>query len=120
MEKAKQQVKIFAIFYGFVGVLNILALIISGTANYVFMALLSFAFALALYNASKDITKYRLALIVAVIVLIVTGYELIGVSVESKAFFYVAESIIELILVFYVIKLLNTFRKEAKEEKKEK
>ena len=120
MEKAKQQVKIFAIFYGFLGILNILAMIIGGTLSYMFATILAFVFALTLYRTSQDITKYSYALIIAIIELVVVGYEVIGLLINGVGLFYVASSIIELILVVYAISLLNMFRKEVKEEKKEK
>lgn len=113
MEKAKKQVKVFAIFYGFVGVLNILAMIISGTWNYIFVALLAFVFALTLYSTSQDISKYSLAFIIAIIVLVVVAFEIISAFINGQGLFYAATNIIELILVIYVISLLNMFRKEV-------
>ena len=116
MEKAKKQVKIFAIFYAFIGVLNILAMILSSTWSYIFVAILAFVFALTLYSASQDISKCSLALIIAIIVLVEVAFEIIGTFINGQGLFYAASSIIELILVFYVISLLNMFRKEVAEK----
>ena len=112
MEKAKKQVKIFAIFYAFLGALNILAMILNSTWNYVFVAILAFVFALTLYSASEDITKYSLALIIAIVVFIVVAFEIISAFINGQGLFYTATNIIELILVIHVISLLNMFRKE--------
>ena len=121
MEKTTKQIKTFAIFYVFVAVLNILALILNGGLRYLFMTLLSFAFGLTLYNASKDITKYRLPLYIATLVLVISSIEAAN-TLFSGGLFMAATNIFEVILVFYVISLLNILRKEVtttKEEKKE-
>lgn len=113
MEKTKKQIQVFAIFYAFLGILNILAMIIEASWTYLFTTLLAFVFSLTLYSASKDITKYRIPLTIAIAVLALAVVETLNTLLSGGGLFMAATSILELILVFYVISLLNILRKEV-------
>ena len=113
MEKTKKQIQVFAIFYAFLGVLNILAMILEGTWDYLFKTLLAFIFAFGLYNASKDETKFRMPLSIGVVILALAVIEVVETFLNGGGLFMAATSILEAVLVFYVISSLNKLRNEV-------